>query len=237
MSRVSDTARLVHGHRLAARVTAVLASALALGLVGPSGAFACTTALSPRPLADYRAATPVVLGTLEEIGPADITVRVEVVYRGSVGSRLRLALPSWPNVMGWCAFPWGPPAVGDRLLVAVVDPDYWEWPNSAVWIVDGQGRILSPPVAPWSGAPAPGTVAEALRTMGIAPVPDTAMASPVPPGRAAWAATPIALIPWLAGLAWMVGWLRRPIGRSTRTRGAHRASGGRDVWLSRNRAG
>ena len=166
-----------------------------------------------------------VLGTLEAIGPADITVRVEVVYRGSAGSRLRLALPSWPNVMGWCAFPWGAPAVGDRLLVAVVDPDYWEWPNSAVWIVDGQGRILSPPEAPWNGAPAPGTVAEALRTMGIAPIPDTAMASPVPPGRAAWAATPIALIPWLAGLAWMVGWLRRPIGRSTRTRRAPRASG------------
>jgi hypothetical protein len=223
MSRVSDTARLVHGHRLAARVTAVLTAVLALGLVGPSGAFACTTALSPRPLDDYRAATPVVLGTLEEIGPADITVRVEVVYRGPVGSRLRLALPSWPNVMGWCAFPWGAPAVGDHLLVAVIDPQYWEWPNSAVWIVDGEGRIQSPPEAPWRDAPAPGTVAEALRTMGIAPIPDTAMASPVPPGRAAWAATPIALIPWLAGLAWLIGWLRRPIGRSTRPREEPRA--------------
>jgi hypothetical protein len=209
MSHVLDAGPPVPGRRRLAAVTAVLAAALALGLVGVGGAFACTTALAARPVADYRAATPVVLGMIEEIGPAEFTVRVEVVYRGAVGSRLHLGLPAWPNVTGWCPFPWGPPAVGDRVLVAVVDPTYWEWPNSAVWIVDGRGGILSPPEAPWSGAPAPTTVGDALRTMGLTPLPNTAMGSPAPPERGAWPAAGSDLVPWLAGLAWMVWWLRR----------------------------
>ena len=209
MSHVPDTVRPVRRGRLAARVTAVLSAALALGLVGPSGAFACTTALSPRALADYRAATPVVLGMVEKIGPAEITVQVEVAYRGTVGSRLGLALAAWPNVTDWCAFPWGPPAVGDRVLVAVVDAAYWEWPNAGVWMVDARGRILSPPEAPWSGAPAPTTVDEALRTMGIETVPDTALGLAVVAERGAPPTGPIDLVPWLAGCAWMVAWLRR----------------------------
>jgi len=186
-----------------------LASALLLALAGATTTFACTTALSPRALADYRAATPVVLGTVEEIGPAEIAVHVEVAYRGRVGSRLRLALAAWPNVTDWCAFPWGPPAVGDRVLVAVVDPAYWEWPNAAVWTVDARGRILSPPEAPWSGADAPTTVDEALRTMGIKAVPDTALGPAVVAERGTPLTVPIDLVPWLAGCAWMVGWLRR----------------------------
>lgn len=192
--------------RLLAKFTASFATALALALTAPSSVLACSTALPARPVAEYRASTPVVLGLIEAISPVDLTVRVEVVFRGSVGSRLRLSIGP---VDDWCAFPWGPPAVGARVLVAVVDPMDWEWPNSAVWTVDGQGRILSPPEAPWNGAPTPKTIAGALRTMGIVPIANTAIASVAPPERGAWPATLSDLVPWLVGLAWMVGWLRR----------------------------
>jgi hypothetical protein len=193
-------------HRTGGRLVAAAVAALAVSFVGPSVVLACTTALPARQVAEYRAAAPVLFGTVEEVSQVDITVRVEVVYRGTVGSRLRLSIGP---VDDWCAFPFGAPAIGDHVLVAVADPRWWAWPNSGIWTVDGQGRILSPPEAPWSGAPAPTTVAEALRTMGIAPIPNTAMASVASPGRGAWPATPMDLAPWLVGLAWMVGWLRR----------------------------
>ena len=80
-------------------ITASLATALALLLTGSSSVLACTTAESPRPAADYRAAIPVVVGTIEAIGTFEVTVRVEAVYRGAVGDRLRLAPPG--PVDGW----------------------------------------------------------------------------------------------------------------------------------------
>jgi len=76
--------------RVSRGLLAAAVAVLAVALVGPSAALACTTAASPRHVADYRAGTPVVLGTVEEVGLGDIAVRVETVYRGTVGSQLRL---------------------------------------------------------------------------------------------------------------------------------------------------
>lgn len=159
------------GRGRARRLAAALAAATAFTLGAAAPALACTTALPERPLAEYRAATPIVLGTVEQVDPMRITVRVEVTYRGTVDGRLTVRAPD--PVLDWCAFPWGPPAVGDRVLIAVADAAWWQWPNSAVWVVDGRGRILNPVDAPWTGAPAPTTVAEALQAMGGA-APDSA---------------------------------------------------------------
>jgi hypothetical protein len=142
-----------------------LAFGIATALAGPVGA--CTTALPPRPVADYRAAQIVVVGILEQSDPT-LVVRVETRYRGPATARVVLR-PG--DFLTWCPFPLGVPQVGERVLLAVVDPEDWQWPNSATWAVDERGRIRDP-MAPWSGAPAPRTLAEALKIMGIPP--DTA---------------------------------------------------------------
>jgi hypothetical protein len=145
----------------ASALTAVSAAMLAAPLL------ACTTALPPRPVADYQAAPIVVVGILEEAGP-NLVVRVETRYRGPDTARIALRPP---DLNTWCPFPLGVPAVGERVLLAVADRVDWQWPNSAAWAIDSHGRIRDT-MAPWSGAPAPATLGEALETMGIPP--DTA---------------------------------------------------------------
>ncbi len=148
------TDALVRASALAVVSAAVLAAPL----------LACTTALPPRPVTDYRAAPIVVVGTLEEAGP-NLVVRVETRYRGPITARVSLRPP---DLITWCPFPLGVPAVGERVLLAVADSVDWQWPNSVAWAIDSQGRIRET-MAPWSGAPAPATLAEALETMGIPP--------------------------------------------------------------------
>jgi hypothetical protein len=172
---------------------------LAAALAVPAGA--CTTTASPRPVADYRAASIVVLGTLVGAEP-DLVVDVTTTYRGFETARVTLARP---DQVTWCPFPFGVPRVGEQVLLAVVDETDWQWPNSATWVIDAEGRIVDPST-PWADAPVPTTLDEALRTMGIAP--DTATlgesdalpGSPLPPW---W---PIAA---LVGLAGSAIWIRR----------------------------
>lgn len=149
------------------RAAVIAALGLAAVLAGPAAA--CTTALPPRPIADYRAASIVVAGVVENVDP-DLIVKVETRYRGPATARVALHFVA---VTGWCAFPFGAPKIGTRVLLAVVDPKDWQWPNGATWVLDAGGKIRDPQV-PWTGAPVPRTLAEALQTMGIPP--DTAAA-------------------------------------------------------------
>lgn len=173
-----------------------LGLALAIGAIVAVPASACTTAASPRPVADYQAASIVVLGTLVRSEP-DLVVDVTTVYRGPATDRVTL---TQPQVVTWCAYPFGVPAPGAEVLLAVVDETDWQWPNSATWAIDAAGSIVDPS-APWDDAPIPTTLDEALRTMGIAP--DTAtLAEPgVPPGLPLPPAWPVVALAGLAGSA------------------------------------
>ncbi len=135
-----------------------------------------------------------------------LTIRVAVAYRGSPGPVLSLRAPASP--LDWCAFPWGPPKDGDRVLVAVVDPSWWAYPNTGVWVVDPDGRILDPADPPWIGAGAPATVAEALRTMGIA-APDSATTIPAPDEPTGGPPALVGAVAWVAGLTCVAWWLGR----------------------------
>ena len=126
---------------------------------------ACTTALPPRPVADYRAAPIVVVGTLEEAGP-NLVVRVETRYRGPVTTRITLRPP---DLLTWCPFPLGVPAVGERVLLAVADSVDWQWPNSAAWAIDSHGRIRDT-MAPWSGVPPRPRLPRRWRRWGSRPI-------------------------------------------------------------------
>jgi hypothetical protein len=182
------------------RLIAVLRAsglAVALGAIAVAPALTCTTAASPRPVADYRAAPVVVVGTLEQVAP-DLVVRVETRHRGPAGDRVTLRRP---DSITWCPFPFGAPPAGARVLLAVVDEADWQWPNAALWAVEPDGSIADGAVAPWSGAPAPTTLAEALATMGIAPDTATVPAESADP-------LPALLLAVAGGLAMMLVRLR-----------------------------
>lgn len=183
-------------------VLRAVALAALVGVIAVGPALTCTTSASPRPVADYRAAPIVVLGTLEQVAP-DVVVRVETRYRGPAGDRVVLAQP---DVITWCPFPFGAPAPGARVLLAVVDEADWQWPNAALWAVEPDGGIADT-AAPWSGAPAPRSLAAALEAMGIPP--DTA----VDPVRSP-SSSLVPLVAALGGLAILLARLRA--GRATR---------------------
>jgi len=197
-----------------------LAFGIAAALAGPVGA--CTTALPPRPVADYRAAQIVVVGILERSDP-NLVVRVETRYRGPATARVVLR-PG--DFVTWCPFPLGVPEVGERVLLAVVDPKDWQWPNSATWAVDDRGRIRNP-MAPWSGAPAPRTLAEALETMGIPPDTATVAAPPLPSGT-----PPPALPALLAGAVGLLVAAGRFKVRPRRVSYERRSGAERNNWRS-----
>lgn len=188
------------------RLVAAAAGSIVVLLGTAAPGLGCTTAVPPRPVADYRAATPVVLGTIEHVDEMQLTIRIAVAYRGAPGPVLSLVAPAFP--LDWCAFPWGPPKEGDRVLVAVVDPAWWAWPNTGVWVVDADGRIVEPSDAPWVGAGAPATLEDALRTMGIAP-PESATMTPAPDEPAGGPPAMAGAVAWVAGLACVAWWLGR----------------------------
>ena len=204
-----------------ARLVAAAAGAIVVLLGTAAPGLACTTAVPPRPVADFRAATPVVLGTIEHVDEMRLTIRVAVAYRGSPGPVLSLQAPD--GALDWCAFPWAPPKAGDRVLIAVVDPSWWAWPNTGVWVVDSAGRIVEPSDPPWVGAGAPATVEDALRTMGIAP-PDSATTTPAPEEPRGGPPAMAGAVAWVAGLACVAWWLgrrsRAPLSTVPRGRGA-----------------
>lgn len=174
--------RRMPGAGRAARPALGLLLAGIVATAAASPALGCTTASVPLPVAAYRAASPVVLGVVEEVGWDRLTVRVEVAYRGPAGRRVVLVTPG--PVMSWCAFPFEPgPVVGSRVLLAVADRSWWAWPGSMAWTVDEAGRLGPLAGTPWTGAPTPRTVAEALATMGIAATPATSTAPAPAPTR------------------------------------------------------
>lgn len=195
------------------RAAVLVALGLAAILTGPAGA--CTTALPPRPVADYRAASIVVVGVLEQSDP-NLVVRVETRYRGPATARIVLR-PG--DFITWCPYPLGVPEVGERVLLAVVDPVDWQWPNGAAWALDARGRIRDAQT-PWTGAPVPRTLAQALETMGIPP--DTAaLGMPVAAtGKAV--PTPVPVPALLAGFAAFLLVLGR-FGRGSRGRAERQA--------------
>ena len=146
------------------------------------------------------------LGTIERVDEMQLTIRVAVAYRGI--PRPGALAPGAGVSLDGCAFPWARRRTGTGSSSRWSIPPGRAYPNTGVWVVDPDGRILDPADPPWIGAGAPATVAEALRTMGIA-APDSATTIPAPDEPTGGPPALVGAVAWVAGLTCVAWWLGR----------------------------